>query len=387
MRASTCLRRALYISATIVAIGCKTSNSGPGEVSQVQDSPPEQEVKPTPADKFDCSVLDYGIYWYGKGNVAQKAKPSQNNRFFDKTRPTVLYVHGWQKDSHKNLSRENFLFTNPLTGKTEDLASSWIDANWNIGVFYWNQFADEEDVTVAEGKIWSPATAKLKWKKCDGTLATEGAPSGSIADIFYRSVEEAMDGFEGPQFRVVGHSLGSQVAARGSFLLLGGVESKNLPAGLRPTRLAQLDPYWSKGEKGKPWPGNEVRGIAEKTVKGGLLWEMYKTSALLKLGGDTNLPLEKLIGYSTYIPSFIADKNYLVQEGMRHVWAPKVYFMSFAASPPPACPSNATCKLVARSAATSDEQTLELMKGAVAQRQVKGLETPTTKDDAFELAR
>ncbi len=32
---------------------------------------------------------------------------------------------------------------------------AWLDGGWNVGIFYWNQLADEEMPQDTESKIWT----------------------------------------------------------------------------------------------------------------------------------------------------------------------------------------------------------------------------------------
>ena len=43
--------------------------------------------------------LDYGLYWFGSNNNYQKSIDGQRGAFYDPTRPTVIYIHGWQPTS------------------------------------------------------------------------------------------------------------------------------------------------------------------------------------------------------------------------------------------------------------------------------------------------
>ncbi len=97
------------------------------------------------AAAYDPNVLDYGIYWFGTGNVSQKAVAGVANPYFNPSKPTVIYIHGWQNGSSQRGSRETFNYKqNDATyGIDVNAADAWISAGWNIGIFYWNQFADE----------------------------------------------------------------------------------------------------------------------------------------------------------------------------------------------------------------------------------------------------
>jgi hypothetical protein len=91
----------------------------------------------------------------------------------------------------------------------------------------------------------------------------------------------------------------------------------------------------------------------------------------------------KCVGPADFISQ---DENNFVREGQRHVWAPKLYFMSFQDSPPRVRLKNELSprKQVVRSAATSDQISRELMNKAAVHVQVEGKKTPSTADDIFE---
>jgi pimeloyl-ACP methyl ester carboxylesterase len=212
----------------------------------------------TEPSTFDCRTLDYGIYWYGPGHTAQKAVAGTQSAFFDPHKPTVIYTHGWQRGSIKSRQREDYRFDNVDNGQKKLLSDAWLAAGWNIGIFYWNQFADEEDVRNAETKIWSksdPTTdpVGIRWRQCDDTYSTTGSPNESIGEIFLEAYRTAMAGYKGSNVRLVGHSLGNQLVTRLAGLIADGVKSGGLPPNLLPTRVALLDSWWSMA----PAPGTK----------------------------------------------------------------------------------------------------------------------------------
>ncbi|MCH9682411.1 MAG: hypothetical protein K0V04_13320, partial [Deltaproteobacteria bacterium] len=98
-----------------------------------------------PRDAF--TTLDYGIRWFGDDG-------SSGDDNFDPGKPTVIYIHGWQAFSTRSLRRE--LLTGPSPDASDgeqDWKTAW--QGWNVGIFYWNQLADELEVKNAEAKIWA----------------------------------------------------------------------------------------------------------------------------------------------------------------------------------------------------------------------------------------
>jgi hypothetical protein len=68
--------------------------------------------------------LDYGLYWFGDADNWQKAIPNQSNAYYSASKPTIIYIHGWQKGSSKALNRETFN-RKDAGGPDLDLAYAW----------------------------------------------------------------------------------------------------------------------------------------------------------------------------------------------------------------------------------------------------------------------
>ena len=103
-----------------------------------------------PASTFQN--LDYGLYWFGTNDNYEKAEPGYGNAYYDNDAPTVIFIHGWQNGATKKLQRETFN-RHDNGGPDKDLAYSWRQAGYNVGILYWNQFADEGEVKDAEAKV------------------------------------------------------------------------------------------------------------------------------------------------------------------------------------------------------------------------------------------
>lgn len=52
--------------------------------------------------------LDFGFYFYSDGKDAEKFIPGKSNRFFDPSKPTVIYIHGWERGTTSRAFRETF---------------------------------------------------------------------------------------------------------------------------------------------------------------------------------------------------------------------------------------------------------------------------------------
>jgi uncharacterized protein YjdB len=343
------------------------------------------------AAPFNCGVLDYGIYWFGLSNASQKAVPGVYNPYYNAAKPTVIYVHGWQKDGVINRKRETFNYAenDPQYGVNVNMADAWINAGWNIGIFYWNQFADEPEVKNAETKIWSGTGPQgMRWRQCDGTYSVAGSPTVSAAQLFYNAVTANMASFSGPHLRIVGHSLGSQMAHRTSIMLSDNVVAGRINARLQPTRVALMDPFWSKDGKtylGGRWTGEVGREQINTLKTRGVIFERYKSSNINDFFiGDSNMPLTTMIGQTELIPSWIPNTD----QGARHVAAYNMYFRSFAYSPPPECFDTSTggynCSGTGASAKTSDVRTKEMMNSSYTWYQIAGMNTEVPSDNMFQ---
>lgn len=282
---------------------------------------------------FDTNNLDMGIYWYGKGDICQKAVEGQPNAYFDKNKPTMILMHGWLKNSTKNRNRLTFNVknNNPSFGVDLNLADYWIDKGWNIGIFYWSQMSDENELKDAEAKIWSDNTNKaLRWKKSDGNYVDYTGKEKSVGEIFFNEYSKVMKNYNGSEVRIVGHSLGTQLAINSSKLVNDSVNSGKLSSKLKIARVALLEPFWSKGEKsyldGK-WTGEISREYIKNLTNNNTVVEMYKSSNINDLWvGDSNDEMKKL----TIFTDIYADFLGFTDQNGKHAYAKEWYIYSMA---------------------------------------------------------
>ena len=345
-----------------------------------------------PQTAYNPNVLDYGIYWFGKGNVSQKAIVGATNPYYRANRPTVIYFHGWQPGSSSKGSRETFNYqqNDSSYGIDVDAADAWIDAGWNIGIFYWNQFADEGEVRDAEAKIWTATGPRgMRWRKADGSYSTAGSPAKSAAGLFVEQYAAVMQGYTGPHVRFAGHSLGNQMAINSAMQISNQVDAGQLASNLRPKRVALLDPFWSKNGKdylGGKWTGEISREYVTALKAKGLVFEHYKSSGITDSGvGDKNVGMEELTAFVRTAPWYVPSWDL----AGKHSAAPNEYFLSFASAPPVECTiswgkRNPTGK-VAASASTADSRIGEMMRADKEWVQVEGRYTQATDDDWYEI--
>ncbi|OOM75901.1 hypothetical protein CLPUN_29380 [Clostridium puniceum] len=332
--------------------------------------------------------LDASIYWYGKNNAAEKFVEGQSNPYFDPKKPTIIYIHGWQKDSTTKLYRESF---NPSTmdreyGVDVNLADYWIDKGWNVGIFYWNQFSDESEVKDAEAKIWTTSGPKsMRWRKVDGTYESNNVPTVSVAQLFVDNYKKAMSNFSGSEIRLAGHSLGGQVVINGTKLISDEIDKNNISSKLLPNRVALLDPFWSKNSKSylnNKWTGEVSRSYVTNLKSKGVVFEQYKTSNINSLLiGDSNNDMKKLTDFTEIHPDFISILN----ESSKHRYARDWYFYSFGFDAPKETKNNQSTGNAASSASTSTSREAIMMNSNYYWIQSYGTNTYTPLDDKFEI--
>jgi pimeloyl-ACP methyl ester carboxylesterase len=196
--------------------------------------------------------LDYGIYFLGPNNTARKYRKGETNPFFSGTSKIMLFTHGWAGWSGGGHSARsaNDTFQHDGLGTYShpdaDLVKAWIDQGWNVAAFFWDSFAKETVHLNVEAKIWtSESPLGMRYSTNDG-YQSKDAPKVSAADLLRAALEELMSDCEdGVQLRLVGHSMGSQMALRASYMLAKRVDQGLVPERYLPSRIALLDPYWS----------------------------------------------------------------------------------------------------------------------------------------------
>jgi hypothetical protein len=373
----------LFVGATSFAAGC-----GGSDTAIDQDSGDLTETDGTLP--LASAALDFGIYWFGLDNASQKAVAGAANPFYDPSRPTVIHIHGWQPGSTQAGRRETFNYAtnDPTNGVDIDLADAWVKKGWNIGIFYWNQFADEDTVWNAEAKIWSTNGPKgMRFRKKDGTYETV-VTTKTVADLFADTYVSVLGGQKNGTIRLTGHSLGNQMVVRGAKLVSDRIAAGTAPALIQPKRIALLDPFWSNGGKdflGGKWTGEMTRRHVTELMSRGIMFERYKTSSASEgILGDNNAALTTLIGNTEIRPEYIKGSDVTG----RHVAAPNLYFQSFASAPPAGCfvgQSGAKdCSGVAPSAATNDDAIATLMRSRFNWVQSRGTATEDPSDNVFD---
>lgn len=230
----------------------------------------------------------------------------------------------------------------------------------------------------------------MRWKKPDGTYVTDKnkIPNKSTAEIFYNSYIQAMKNYKGKDIRILGHSLGNQMATRLVKLVSDNIDNKNIDKNLMPKRLVLLDPFWSRWKKdylNDKWTGEVCREYIKDLVKKDLIVEMYKSSILTGfLAGDENTPLKKLVCYTELKPLYANSWNL----SKKHHAAVNYYLLSIGLlnNYPQEMVNNKISNIKAPSASTSNEITKSRMGNGNwwKQQSNDGAYTIPSIDDVFE---
>lgn len=320
---------------------------------------------------------DYGLYWFKTdgSTVPQEsvmkacdyADPKcrqQEQGYFDPKKPTLIFIHGWQPNTVKNKDRLDFCYQYQTSETTEspvyNTLAPWKD--YNVAIFYWNQFADEltpvigpeEGVVSAEAKIYSTNGSRgMEWKYLDNTGAlhtcvagdnTCVTPTKDIVDLAFDAYQTALPKFYHQEIRIAGQSLGAQVAIQ---LTAKIMQQPLLP---QPGRLVLMDPFFAPD--GKFTAQNQlpysVAQYNSDTVTAILTMyhqrhplsqlsfpiEVYRTSTVsFPPTGTPAWDLMSKVAYVRLYPDFIKGLSGTPLKAAEHMSSSYLYFYSKAITP------------------------------------------------------
>ncbi len=325
--------------------------------------------------------LDHGLYWFGYGDSWQKAVPGQSNAYYVASKPTLIYIHGWQNGSTQKKNRETFN-RKDAGGPDLDLANAWLAAGYNVGVLYWNQFADEGEVKDAEAKIWTANGPRaMRWRNSSGVYST--GPTQSASDLLFNSYKANLAGYSGSNIRIAGHSLGNQMAIVLTKKISDAVSAGTVNSKLLPKRVALLDPFYSNNAKsylGNKWVGEVCRTYVSELKTKGVIFEAYRTSGASSTGfiGGSNTGLMNMTAFSELKPWYF-NATQLTEKHNAAVWH---YLWSFSSNPPLISGTSNQ----AASAKTSDSRITTLMNSSKKLVQDQGAYSKEPSDDNFKEA-
>jgi hypothetical protein len=368
-------------------------------------------ARPQWDDISNFTKLDYGIYWFkcgkcrdGKQNPAEKTSDGikanttdVGTSYYDPNKPTFIYIHGIQTTGREK--RESFV--SPMDNST-DMAAAWLEKDYNVGIFYWNQIADDDGEFfnflgglppyIVESKVWKYNPKYWRWRTKGGGFSYQGLPANkTVADLFVGSYKKALKNHKKGAIRLAGHSLGNQVAARGTLLLDNQVASGALPLRLRPTRVALLDPYYSVNVNQYLGyrPRDKVAQFLPRLKSRGILFEYYHTSIQFI---HPAMGIADQMAYVRVFPdySYLALLNLAEVGRIQHMAGVHWYLLSISYSPPAysfELPTGFVPAGTTPSAAMPPDvlgQASFCSTGCYFWEQVHGKESPEINDDGFE---
>ena len=219
---------------------------------------------------YDTSISDWGlehfnqldvnIYWYTKtgGDVPVSAEKAK----LDKTKPTVIYAHGWKPSEGHMREGLSLKGASKKEIGTYDydpyFYNYYLENGWNVGCFYWNQLADEEPQYMScDTKIWCANTKNYgeRYKTWSTVTSTVGKktdkddptnPKTSVVCLYGQCIiKDLGEDFTGP-LQLVGHSMGTQVTSGATEYLCKLYDKGEIGKNLLPNRVTLLDPYLSE---------------------------------------------------------------------------------------------------------------------------------------------
>lgn len=326
-------------------------------------------------------VNDFGIYFYGTQQNSittdiagcQKYIPGEPNAFFDPSKPTLIYVHGWQKGSVSSRGREGFLFTQD--NQWQNVQNYWRNAGWNVAIFHWVQMADDDYGAMpvdTEKKIYDANSSGvgMRWKKSDGNFSSRGNSTLNVTQLFRQEYQKII-GASAANIRVMGNSLGGNLTM--SMLREVAINGSRLPE-----RVTLMDPYWDSylgdPEDYVTLPAGMAntkqvgRDAAVRLNAKNVAIEYFRTSAAGASG--YNKGVADIAAYVNFIPGYTDDVV------AKHTQPPRQYMWSIGFSAPAVGPSPNMTNANVRT----------MMNTQMYWNHVGGTATATPSDDSYNFA-
>eukprot|EP00927_Polykrikos_kofoidii_P054129 TRINITY_DN48605_c0_g1_i1.p1 TRINITY_DN48605_c0_g1~~TRINITY_DN48605_c0_g1_i1.p1 ORF type:complete len:558 (+),score=80.43 TRINITY_DN48605_c0_g1_i1:63-1676(+) len=243
--------------------------------------------------------LDWGIYWYSEDGF-EKATGYASKHYVP-SRKTLIYFHGWTGNgvgSTARCARDTDKCPPEVCSEgSPKLFDKYYKSGWNVGIFYWDQFADEVCPRQAEKKlyysgtkgqglsyrVYDPATGVKSDKRLQ-VEQTGGKYLHSVSELCVAEFDRTMEhNFVAKEIHFIGHDLGAQLAVR------CGAKLRARQFYIVPRRVTMLEPYYGhdalphdgceasneeqKGDFNVKFPASHARVMLESVV------EIYKSSS------------------------------------------------------------------------------------------------------------
>ncbi len=335
---------------------------------------------------FSMTNLDFGTYWFNENGLGERRFENIPSPFVKSDAPTVVFFHGQQPGATAaNIWRGNPFLKSFANETPENLLPLWKNKGYNIGIFFWEQFSDEQNPRHIEFKLWekpnkdSPGIRFLTKDNKEEYLKTDQ----KLSDVLCNNYDSAIRDITAPTFRIVAHSAGTQLA-------LHCIERHRESTQNLPDRLVLLDPYWSKSNKNYGdfvWTGSFSEEKLKWILKTkNVAVEQYKTSLLGGMIGDENLAFRKYTAFGRVWASFIPRYAFAVHHNYAIAW----YFESMAHPLPVEATRGSGVPTRYLGAAATNEQIQALMNTPDSEKLHffstigKGVLTSSSSDDTFQ---
>lgn len=141
-----------------------------------------------------------------------------------------------------------------------NLADYWTNvAGWNVVIFRWENFTDEDNPDDILAKLFS--VPKMRYSVENGYETTK-VPNYSLTEVFATLyIEELSEQIKGNEIRFVGNGTGADLALTASYYLASKQEKGLLDKNVLPARVTLCDPYLSVDDMSLadsviPWGSN-----------------------------------------------------------------------------------------------------------------------------------
>ena len=191
----------------------------------------------------------YGLYWYGDSGNLDDTKRSQENmpvEYYDPSKPTVIYSHGWKtaSDEREVLSTlsKTYSVTSGASGNINYVAEL---KALGYNVAFWDWFDYAKDLDYLQSEIWTIKTVEEAEDGTENYKAAVAALDGrTFAGEFAREVYAVMKNSTNSETVFIGHSFGGQMVTAAAYTLyklsdMGVITNKNV----LPARISLADPY------------------------------------------------------------------------------------------------------------------------------------------------
>lgn len=170
-----------------------------------------------PSMETDLSVdyeSDIGLYFFNADGEHKRYSSEISNEYFDKSKPTVVFFHGWMTESYQE---------NEICKNADNFASKIIDAGYNFCSMDYCHHAG--NLVELFRYIWSDFKG-----------------GHSVACRFAKEYATCFENYSN-EIRFVSHSYGAHSSVATAYLLSNMIKQGIVKDGCMPTRMTFADPY------------------------------------------------------------------------------------------------------------------------------------------------